>query len=101
MTILRNVNPIGHADLPLIGRQGDPIGEHGSGCLEPGEEFECSPEHARLLLAQTGNYEPVDADARSIFEELQAEADPVEPDRPDDPPPGEVPVRIEPNSEAQ
>lgn len=77
---LKNINPIGQSDLPLIGRQGDPLGETGSGCLEPGEVFEVSDKQAGRapstskdadgndafdpgegLLAQVGNYEEVKA----------------------------------------
>jgi hypothetical protein len=86
MPKLRNINPLGFVSVPLIGRQaGDegapyyvcdepaechPEHEHrlvdeggagspGVGCLIPGEEFDVSPEHAAILLAQDGNYEPV------------------------------------------
>lgn len=59
MPTLRNVNPLGAVDLPLIGRQGEPFGEPGSGCLEPGEEFEVTAEQAAQLLEQVGNYEAV------------------------------------------
>lgn len=68
---LRNVNPLGHVDLPLIGRQG-PIEDAcldapadpcccrpGAGCLKPGEEFEVDTDLADGLLEQIGNYEPV------------------------------------------
>jgi hypothetical protein len=37
---LRNINPLGQVDLPIAARQGEPLGEHGTGCLEPGEVFE-------------------------------------------------------------
>lgn len=73
---LRNINPLGRVDLPLIGRQGDDEGE-GVACLEPGEEFEIDAKLAGRapsgnpgddeydpgegLLAQVGNYELVDA----------------------------------------
>ena len=47
---LRNINPLGQVDLPLIGRQegGDlaTLGVHGAGCLEPGEVFEVDAELA-------------------------------------------------------
>lgn len=81
---LRNVNPIGAVDLPLIGRTGDngewvehePDEDHvhpalgaipylvrvpveGSGCLEAGEVFEVDAEVAKALLEQVGNYELV------------------------------------------
>lgn len=58
MPKLRNTNPLGAVELPLIGR-----------VLEAGEEFEVSAEHAGRapegddlgfgLLAQVGNYELV------------------------------------------
>lgn len=48
--LLRNINPLGYVDLPLIGRQGstdDPDGtEPGSGCLVPGEVFSVDAEIA-------------------------------------------------------
>lgn len=56
---LRNTNPLGAVDLPLIGRQGEPIGEEGVGCLEPGEVFEIDDERGNALLEQVGNYELV------------------------------------------
>lgn len=56
---LRNVNPLGQVDLPLVGRQGPPLGEEGVGCLEPGEVFEVSAEDGKALLEQAGNYEEV------------------------------------------
>lgn len=93
---LRNINPLGQVDLPLIGRQegeGWPtLGEHGIGCLEPGEVFEVDADLAGRapstrvedvvdedgqptgetvevhdpgvgLLAQVGNYELVTEEA--------------------------------------
>jgi hypothetical protein len=59
---LRYVGPIDAIDLPLI-----------SATLERGQEFEVSPDQARVLLDQVGNYEPVDADAQAIAAELAAE----------------------------
>ncbi|HEY2088603.1 MAG TPA: hypothetical protein VGH54_21610 [Mycobacterium sp.] len=70
MPVLRNISPLGELDLPLIYRQGDPIGEEGAGCLEPGERFDVSTEHARILLEQPANYEPVDAAAKKIHAAL-------------------------------
>lgn len=78
--LLRNTNPLGHIDLPLVGRQEGPdgatIGTEGVGGLEPGEVFEIDAElagHAPTgtpgeddydpgsgLLAQVGNYELVE-----------------------------------------
>jgi hypothetical protein len=69
---LRNINPLGEVDLPLIGRS-----------LAPGEEFEVDDKHAGRapsttvdeetgeetydagegLLAQVGNYEAVEVQA--------------------------------------
>lgn len=47
---LRNINPIGDVDLPLIGRS-----------LAAGEEFEVADDLAAALLEQVGNYEAVKA----------------------------------------
>lgn len=48
MPKLRNTNPLGAIELPLIGR-----------VLKAGEEFEVSDEQAARLLEQVGNYELV------------------------------------------
>jgi hypothetical protein len=45
MPVLRNTNPLGAIDLPLIGRT-----------LQAGEEFEVTDDQAALLLQQIGNY---------------------------------------------
>lgn len=47
---LRNTNPLGAVDLPLIGRT-----------LAPGEEFDVPDEAGAALLEQVGNYERVSA----------------------------------------
>lgn len=84
---LRNINPLGAVDLPLLRREGEPYGQEGAGCLEAGEEFDCPADLAGRapslvdddpdqqdeagnpvqtwdlgegLLAQTENYELVD-----------------------------------------
>lgn len=49
MIRLKNTNPLGQVDLPLIGR-----------ALGPGEEFDVPKEHADILLEQAGNYELAD-----------------------------------------
>jgi len=49
---LKNVNPLGAVDLPLIGRT-----------LEPGEVFEVTDAHGKHLLEQAGNYVEVKAPA--------------------------------------
>lgn len=77
---LRNVNPLGQVDLPIAARQGEPLDEHGSGCLEPGEVFEVDAKIAGRppsgdpgagdydpgegLLAQVGNYELADGSTK-------------------------------------
>lgn len=43
---LRNINPLGEVELPLIGRT-----------LAPGEVFDVSDEDGKALLEQAGNYE--------------------------------------------
>ena len=43
---LRNTNPLGEVDLPLIGRS-----------LAAGEEFDVDDETGTALLEQVGNYE--------------------------------------------
>lgn len=48
MATLRNINPIGDIDLPILGRT-----------IRAGEEFEVANEVAAVLLEQVGNYEAV------------------------------------------
>lgn len=48
--LLKNTNPLGEVDLPLIGRS-----------LAAGEQFEVDDKTGRELLKQDGNYEQVDA----------------------------------------
>ena len=54
MAVLRNINPLGEVDLPLIGRT-----------LAAGEEFEVPDDVAETLLAQVGNYEAVKSPKKS------------------------------------
>lgn len=61
---LRNINPLGRVDLPLIAREGDVEGE-GIGCLERGEVFEVESDVADVLLEQAGNYELVRSTSKS------------------------------------
>lgn len=96
MPLLKNVNPLGEVDLPLIGREGDngeysrgvnddgdpvevrtPV--HGSGCLERDEVFEVDDETAAHLLEQVGNYELADGEtwAPPVPDEL-ADTDPAD-----------------------
>lgn len=75
MPVLRHINPYGACDVPLLRREGRPFGEHGEGCLEAGEKFDCTDEQARVLLLQAANFEPVDDAAKAIRAELDAEAD--------------------------
>lgn len=51
---LRNCNPLGAVDLPLIGKT-----------LEAGEVFDVSDEVGAALLEQTGNYAAVKAEKAS------------------------------------
>lgn len=46
MRTLKNINPMGQVDVPVLGRQGEPFGEPGRGCLERGETVEVSDEVA-------------------------------------------------------
>lgn len=50
---LKNTNPLGAVDLPLIGKT-----------LEANEVFDVSDEDGAALLQQTGNYEAVNDDAK-------------------------------------
>lgn len=52
MATLRNVNPCGAVDLPLLGR-----------VVEAGEEFDIADDLAAGLLEQVGNYESVSVPA--------------------------------------
>lgn len=59
---LRNINPLGQADVPILGRQGEPYGEPGVGCLEPGEVVEVPAELAGRAPIGTPSYgEPENA----------------------------------------
>ena len=64
--LLQHINPYGACDVPLLRR-----------VLGAGEQFECTEEQARVLLAQVGNYEPADDEAKAIRAELDAEAEAV------------------------
>ena len=44
---IRNINPLGRVDVPLLRRQGDIEGE-GRGCLEPGEVIDL-PRGSRVV----------------------------------------------------
>lgn len=86
---LRYVGGLMHVDIPILGREGEPLDEHGEGCLVRGEEFECDAKIAGRapklasdgtlevdpdtgqpvdpgdgLLALVGEFEPVDGAAR-------------------------------------
>jgi len=50
MPTLRNINPLGAVEVPLLGR-----------VLEPGETFDVPKDVAERLLDQPGNYELVTA----------------------------------------
>lgn len=92
---IRNVNPLGHVDVPILRRQDDPegsqMGTEGVGGLEPGEVLEVDESiagHAPVfgddgevldygsgLLAQVGNFELVDEPKRKSKTEGAAPAD--------------------------
>lgn len=38
---LRYIGGLLHADVPILAREGEPLDDHGEGCLVRGEEFEC------------------------------------------------------------
>lgn len=70
MVRLRHIDPLGHVDSPLLGRQGHPddktddggdplkgVDRHGHGCLEPGEILDLPAAQAKTLLEQIGNWE--------------------------------------------
>ncbi len=61
---IRNINPLGRVDVPILRRQGDIEGE-GRGCLEPGEVVDVADELAAVLLEQTTNFEAVADEART------------------------------------
>lgn len=61
MATFKNISPLGAIDFPLIGREGEPFGEHGTGCLEPGEVFEIPDELAGQAPSgsvEDGTYDP-------------------------------------------
>ncbi len=60
---IRNINPLGRVDVPLLGRQGDIDGE-GAGCLEPGEIVDVPDAVAERLLEQTINFEAAEGEPR-------------------------------------
>lgn len=59
---LRNVSAYGDLDIPLI-----------RAVVERGAEFDVSEEHARILLVQDVNYEPVDGEAKAIAKEIHGD----------------------------
>ena len=60
---IRNINPLGRVDVPLLRRQGD-IKDEGRGCLEPGEVIEVSDAIGAALLEQTTNFEAAEPRTR-------------------------------------
>jgi hypothetical protein len=103
---LRNINPLGQVDLPIAARQGEPLGEHGSGCLEPGEVFEIDADIAGRppsgdpgsddydpgegLLAQVGNYELADGPAKKKPRKKAGAQEGAAVEPPEDQPPAPV-----------
>ncbi len=69
--LLRNTNPLGQVDLPLVGRQedesGSTLGVEGVGCLEPGEVFEIDSDLAgRAPSTRTVEVEQEDGEVVSV-----------------------------------
>lgn len=69
--LLRNINPLGQVDVPLLGREEGPnldtLGVHGVGCLEPGEEFEVD----EAVAGYAPHWRPVtDADPAAWLRDL-------------------------------
>ncbi len=65
---IRNINPLGRVDVPLLRRQGDIEGE-GRGCLEPGEIVDVPDDVAAVLLEQATNFEAVADEPRTARKE--------------------------------
>ena len=65
---IRNINPLGRVDVPLLRRQGDIEGE-GRGCLEPGEIVDVPDDVAAVLLEQVTNFEAVADEPRTARKE--------------------------------
>lgn len=63
MPAIRNVNPIGDVEVPLLRR-----------VVERGETVNVTDDHARRLLLQADNWQPADDAARAISDELHAPA---------------------------
>lgn len=60
---LRNINPLGiELDIPLVRRS-----------VKHGDEFDVTEDQARRLLVVPVNFEPADAEAKAIADELEAE----------------------------
>lgn len=81
--IIKNVSPLGELDVPLLGS-----------ILDAGEELEVSEDHARKLLPQAENYQPVDDEATALADEIfgrtpdESDQDPdADPDKEPDPTP--------------
>lgn len=66
MPKLRNINPLGYVDLPLIGRSGPSDDEtadvSGVGCLHPGEVFEVTAEQA----GKAPHWRPITEEERGV-----------------------------------
>lgn len=69
---LKNVNPLGHVDLPLLGRQegeGAPTyGAAGVGCLVPGEVFEVDADLAGHAPSTSTVVDEETGEEREVFD---------------------------------
>jgi hypothetical protein len=66
---------MGQADVPVLGRQGEPFGEEGTGCLEAGEVFETTD----AIAGEAPHWRPAtDADNLAHFETRVAPGEPAD-----------------------
>lgn len=65
MPKIKNTNPLGAVEVPLLGFR----------VLEPGETVEVTDEQAEKLLHQVDNYSPVDKAAKTIHARITAPAE--------------------------
>lgn len=64
MPTIRNVNPIGDVEVPLLRR-----------IVARGADVDVTPDQAARLLPQADNWQPVDKAAKAIHAELNKPAD--------------------------
>lgn len=82
---LRNINPLGHVDVRLLGREGGPDNvdrdEEGVGCLVPGEVFEVDEDVAGFAPHwRYADEDDVDPDTGQIYRWLEQRTQVVDDD---------------------